>query len=920
MWVLIGLIAGYSLGALEGETMIGAGLGLALGLALDAWQKAAVLQSRLETLQQQVATLRQQTLGSSQHVAAQQQAPACATAAVEQGPQQTASTGQSANADVEAGLSDAKGVLANPAAAFAVSPPVSPPVSSLAAADAAADLWQQQSKRSESPALPLLQPLFALFRNVSPLVLAGLAVLFLGLSFLATYFAHQGLLSMELRLGFIGLCGAGLVGIGWWKRTRLGGNAALLQGAGFAVVYLTLFAACKYYPMIDSTTAFALMLLTVLAGSGLALVQQSQALAILATAGGFLVPLLTSDGSNRFVGLFSYYLLLNSGVLLLAWLRQWRWLNWTGFVATFAIALTWQLLNYSSKDYALVQPFFAAYFLMYLLIGYRFTLRQGHQSRGFIDGSLVFGLPLLSFSQQLLLTSHFSQGDSSSAAVYALIYAAMYGLVRRQRRVDLQRFGQIQLGLALMFVSLVLPFSQGASWTAFGWALEAAGLCWLGYQQQSRASRAGAYLLMAGALLAFASELPVQTGGWWFIQGDFINMLVLALSLLLLSVSADGKPLATRLLPGEAGLALLWFALGWGCWHWAFFAELDGHLRAPLSGKIVLAAASVLLASALYRRWPLPTFQRVGWLLLPLAWYCYGSEFFSQLNSGNWQPVLSATGVLALGGLLLSHYRWLTTITQPKVLYLLALPWLVGALVLWQARYLAEIWPLTNQLLLLLFFVAVAVPQQLTLWLSVTQRWPHPAPPQFSAWLPRPWLAGLLLLWGWSLVEPATGWPLLNIPDAVMLAALLLGALQLGALQRSVWQWRATPQLSAKAGQLLAALAFVSATVLFVRAIQLSLDLPWQLEPLWQRSEVQLGLSVGWTLLALALMLRGHLRQHRLRWQSGASLLAVVLVKLFLVDLADAGSLSRILSFITVGGLTVLIGIKAPMPKGAKNA
>jgi len=68
------------------------------------------------------------------------------------------------------------------------------------------------------------------------------------------------------------------------------------------------------------------------------------------------------------------------------------------------------------------------------------------------------------------------------------------------------------------------------------------------------------------------------------------------------------------------------------------------------------------------------------------------------------------------------------------------------------------------------------------------------------------------------------------------------------------------------------------------------------------------------------LMLRGHLLAHRLRWQAGAALLAVVLVKLFLVDLADAGSLSRIVSFITVGGLTVLIGIKAPMPKAGATS
>lgn len=932
MWALIGLIAGYSLGALEGDTFIGVTLGLALGLALDAWRKTADLQSQLEALQLQVATLHRQLTGSSPNTAAQKPEPNEPDNATSFAAIASASTSRDA---VSGTWADPQGVLTQDLAVHAVPQTAvssvlqsstetalptdmarrrPQPVDSEDETARNAAAWQQQSATISSPSV--LQPLFNLFRNVSPLVLAGLAVLFLGLSFLATYFAHQGLLSMELRLGFIGLCGVGLVGVGWWKRDRLGNNAALLQGAGFAVVYLTLFAACKYYPMIDSSTAFALMLLTVLAGSGLALVQQSQALAILATAGGFLVPLLTSDGSNRFVALFSYYGLLNAGVLLMAWLRQWRWLNWTGFIATFVIALSWQLLHYHSADYALVQPFFAVYFLMYLLIGYWFTLRQGHQSRGFIDGSLVFGLPLLSFSQQLLLTQHWSQGDSLSAAVYALIYAAMYGLVRRQQREDLRRFGQIQLGLALMFASLVLPFSQGASWTAFGWALEAAGLCWLGFQQQSRASRAGAYLLMTGALLAFASELPVQTGNLWLLNGDFINILVLAVSLLLLSVSHDRKPAATPLLPGENSLTLLWFGLGWLCWHLAFFAELDGHLVQPHLWQIIAAALSLGLASFLYQRWPLPTLQRFGWLLLPLLYCWYGAEFLRQLDHTSWQPVLSLTGMLALALVLFFHYRWLSRVKTPNTLYLLAMPWLVGAVVAWQARYLANSWQLDNQQMLTLFFVAVAAPMLLCLWLSVMQRWPHPAAPAlFLRRLPLPWLAGLLLLWSWSLVEPATGWPLLNMPDLVMLGAVAVAGLQWRAIQSvAMPQSTAKSQFSAK---LLAALAFLSATTLLVRAIQLSLQLPWQFDSLWHSSEVQLGLSVGWTLLALVLMLRGHLLAHRLRWQSGAGLLAVVLVKLFLVDLADAGSLSRIVSFITVGGLTVLIGIKAPMPKAA---
>ena len=349
------------------------------------------------------------------------------------------------------------------------------------------------------------------------------------------------------------------------------------------------------------------------------------------------------------------------------------------------------------------------------------------------------------------------------------------------------------------------------------------------------------------------------------------------------------------------------------CWHLAFFAELDGHLVQPHLWQIIAAALSLGLAFWLYQRWPLPTFQRFGWLLLPLLYCWYGAEFLRQLDNTSWQPALSLLGMLALALVLFFHYRWLQRVKTPKTLYLLAMPWLVGALVVWQARYLANSWQLDNQQMLALFFVAVAAPMLLCLWLSVMQRWPHPAAPAlFLRRLPLPWLAGLLLLWSWSLLEPATGWPLLNMPDLVMLGVLVATGLQWRAIQRAL-------NPAPLAAQLLAAGAFVSATVLLVRAIQLSLQLPWQFDPLWHSSEVQLGLSVGWTLLALVLMLRGHLLAHRLRWQSGAGLLAVVLVKLFLVDLADAGSLSRIVSFITVGGLTVLIGIKAPMPKAAAS-
>ena len=49
-------------------------------------------------------------------------------------------------------------------------------------------------------------------------------------------------------------------------------------------------------------------------------------------------------------------------------------------------------------------------------------------------------------------------------------------------------------------------------------------------------------------------------------------------------------------------------------------------------------------------------------------------------------------------------------------------------------------------------------------------------------------------------------------------------------------------------------------------------------------------------------------------WITGAALMGVVVVKLFLVDLSNIGGIERIVSFIGVGVLMLVIGYVAPLP------
>jgi uncharacterized membrane protein len=77
---------------------------------------------------------------------------------------------------------------------------------------------------------------------------------------------------------------------------------------------------------------------------------------------------------------------------------------------------------------------------------------------------------------------------------------------------------------------------------------------------------------------------------------------------------------------------------------------------------------------------------------------------------------------------------------------------------------------------------------------------------------------------------------------------------------------------------------------------------------------IQAAFSILWTLLALIAMLLANKRALRAPWIAGASLLALVVAKLFLLDLDGLSGGAKIVTFLAVGVLLLLIGYFAPVP------
>jgi uncharacterized membrane protein len=77
---------------------------------------------------------------------------------------------------------------------------------------------------------------------------------------------------------------------------------------------------------------------------------------------------------------------------------------------------------------------------------------------------------------------------------------------------------------------------------------------------------------------------------------------------------------------------------------------------------------------------------------------------------------------------------------------------------------------------------------------------------------------------------------------------------------------------------------------------------------------VQAVLSILWSALALGSMASATRFALRPLWLAGAGLMGVVVLKLFLIDLSNAGGVERIVSFIGVGVLMLIIGYLSPVP------
>ncbi|HET9483561.1 MAG TPA: DUF2339 domain-containing protein, partial [Xanthomonadales bacterium] len=741
----------------------------------------------------------------------------------------------------------------------------------------------------------------------------GMLVLFFGVAAALKYAVDQGYLALpiELRLALVAAAALGGLAFGWRQRRARPAFGLSLQGGAIGVLLLTVFAAYRLYALLPSGAAFVLVVVVVAGAALLALLQDAVALALLGFTGGYLAPVLISTGSGNHVALFTYYALLNTAVFLIAWRRPWRALNLVGFAFTFAIGALWGAKYYRAEHFATVEPFLVLFFAFYLAIPVLYALRQPADRRGLVDGTLVFGMPLLAFPLQAAMLEDDRMGLAYSALVVAATYATLTAWLLRRPATRL--LGQSFAMLAVGFATLAVPLALSARWTATTWAIEGAALVWLGLRQARRLPQAAGIALQLLAAGAFA--LALVDGGFRpddtlrpVLNGEFLSAAVLALvafTTSLLYDRAGGRPWLARL--AFAGGAFWWCVGGL-----VEIERLDPGVE-PLVSLLVFLAATAAIAAALRRTldwsklaWPIAAVALAG---VPVAAGLQDAlgRPFGDGAPWAWLAWLVAL-VLGLVALRVAPGRRLAA-AHVGVLATVAL--VAGlearALALSMQPPLGEGWYVT----------AFGVPLALLLfatWRSTAARWPLAAPfPGYA----RTWYglaaAALSLLWLLSLWSDGNAAPLPFVP--------LLNPLELAQVATLALLARlARDELRVDAGAfavLAGGATFVFVTVASLRAVHHLAGLPWSNELLDSRL-AQAVLTITWSTLGVVAWVYGSKRRRRGIWLAGAVLMGVVLAKLGFVDRHYVGNVAGIVTFIAVGLLLTAVGYFAPSPPRAR--
>jgi uncharacterized membrane protein len=333
----------------------------------------------------------------------------------------------------------------------------------------------------------------------------GIGILVLAIGFFVKYAIDNDWIGPVGRVGVGLLCGAILIGLAHRLRDQYKAFSSVLIGGGLVVLYFTIALAYHQYHLFGQTTAFILMLVITAFSVVLSLLYNREELAIIALVGGFVTPFLVSNGNGDYQVLFTYMLILNAGLLVIAYYKAWRLLNGLAFGFTVVLFGSWLIRLPDSTGQSVYRggaAFGTAFYGLYFVVNVAHTIRQ---KKIFIASDFLILLlnTCLYFGVSLYFLSRLGLDGYKGlyCAIMGIIHIALSWLLFKRQSVD-KNILYLLIGITLSFVSLTAPLQLHGHYITLFWASESVLLYWLFLKSKLRLIGLASWVVLAAMLVS----------------------------------------------------------------------------------------------------------------------------------------------------------------------------------------------------------------------------------------------------------------------------------------------------------------------------------------------------------------------------------------------------------------------------------
>lgn len=361
--------------------------------------------------------------------------------------------------------------------------------------------------------------------------IVGIVAILLGVVFFLKYAFDNNLIGPvgQVSIGVIfGIC---LLFVGEFFRSKYQQYSQIITGGGIGVLYLSLWAAFAVFSLIDRTTVLGAMSLVTITSALLAVRYDAIYIAALGVLGGFATPALLARGFDNEILLLSYILILNLGVLFVAFFKNWRPLNILTFAGTYLVFTSWYSSYYEPGKLLLTFVFLTLLFVIFSFVWvvynmiYDKKIEETDLLLMVFNASVYFGYSyLLLLPDYKDLLGFFAFGMS--------VYYFIFGYIAYTKFKAESALTLGNLGISIIFLTVAVPLQVKSNLITLIWAVEGAVILWLGFWLSSYKLRVGGlaiYILVAIRLLYFDSVIP-SSEFILFLNRRFLTYIVAAIS------------------------------------------------------------------------------------------------------------------------------------------------------------------------------------------------------------------------------------------------------------------------------------------------------------------------------------------------------------------------------------------------------